>query len=138
MIEKYKNFINLDKSKLKKINLNRRKAGIEIILAAFLFLFVLFDYISLFKLVSALLAFIVLLEVVRMISDFILDGKKIIRIRLLIDGFIIFFIRDIVLVFSEEKYSIGEKEEKILLIVSLVFVFFIFRILSIAFPPKKN
>lgn len=120
-------------------NLNQKtKIFFELTVATGLFLLVLTDMISLFSLIATLLAFIVLLEVVRMISTYAFESPKVMKIRFIIDGFIIFFIRDIVLIFSDEKYTMAEKEEKLFVVVLLVFSFFIFRILALKYSPNEK
>lgn len=117
---------------------NSGKAMIETFIALSLFIFVSFGVITLLKLIAGLLAFIVILEVVRMIIDFVLDGKKIMKITLIIDGFIVFFLRDVVLIFSEEKYPLPEKQEKIIMLFLMILSFFLFRYLSVKYSPNES
>lgn len=117
---------------------NNGKAMIETFIALSLFLLVALEFISLLKLIAGLLAFIVILEVIRMITDFILDGKKIMKITLIIDGFIVFFLRDVVLIFSEEKYPLPEKQEKIIMLFFMILSFFLFRYLSVKYSPNES
>jgi uncharacterized membrane protein (DUF373 family) len=123
--------------KFSKVN-QSTKIFIELSVAGMLFFLVLFKFISLFKLIATLLAFIVLLEVVRMISTYAFESPQVMKLRYIIDGFIVFFIRDIVLIFSDEKYTMPEKEEKLFIVVLLVMVFFIFRILALKYSPSEK
>ena len=78
-----------------------------------------------------MLEFIIVLEVVKMTTEFITKGK--IRLRHIIDGFIVFIIRDIVVYISHED----KDKETILFLSLMVLIFFIFRILSITISPSK-
>ena len=103
----------------------------QVIIATFIFAsFLLFQY-PFHKLIIFMLEFIIVLEVVKMTSEFITKGK--IRLRHIIDGFIVFIIRDIVVYISYE-----EKDKETILFLSLmVLIFFLFRILSITVSPSK-
>ncbi|MDA7817466.1 phosphate-starvation-inducible PsiE family protein [Sulfurimonas sp.] len=107
------------------------KLHYQVIIASIIFSsFIFFSY-PLTKLIVLMLEFIIVLEVVKMISEFITNGK--IRLRHIIDGFIIFIIRDIVVNLSHE-----EKDKETILFLSLmVLIFFVFRILSIMISPSK-
>ncbi len=77
-----------------------------------------------------MLEFIVIMEVVKMISDFIKKEK--LRLRYVIDIFIIFLIRDVIILSTNEEknyFDIG-------FLLAVIFVFFIFRILAITYSPS--
>jgi uncharacterized membrane protein (DUF373 family) len=115
---------------------NNTKAMIELSIAGVLFILVMSEFIPFLKLVTSLLALIVIIELVRMISDFVLDGKKSMKLTLVIDGFIVFLLRDVVLVFSDEKYTIDTKEVKITMLLLMLFSFFLFRYMSSKYSPN--
>jgi uncharacterized membrane protein (DUF373 family) len=115
---------------------NNTKAMIELSIAGGLFILVMSEFIPFLKLVTSLLALIVIIELVRMISDFVLDGKKSMKLTLVIDGFIVFLLRDVVLVFSDEKYTMYTKEVKITMLLLMVFSFFLFRYMSSKYSPN--
>ena len=101
-----------------------------------IFSLVLFGSIFIFhypfsKLIVLMLEFIIILEVVKMTDEFLKNGK--IRLRHIIDSFIIFIIRDIVVYLSHET----KDKETILFLSLMVFIFFIFRILSLVMSPSK-
>lgn len=77
-----------------------------------------------------MLEFIVVIEVVKMISEFI--EKKRLRLRYVLDVFIIFLIRDVVILASLPEKSY----ENILFLLLVIFIFFIFRILSVQYSPS--
>lgn len=114
------------------------KIGIEISLATILFLSIILNFLKFATVIVALLIFIVLLEVVRMVTTYVLGKEQVMKLRFIIDGFIIFFMRDLVLIFSSEKYSIIEKEEKLIMIIALIFSLFIFRIMALYFSPNDK
>jgi uncharacterized membrane protein (DUF373 family) len=94
--------------------------------------------ISLFKIIATVLGFVVIWEVVRMITTYALENEKVMKLRIVIDGFIVFFLRDLVLIFSEEKYSLSDKEDKLILVFMILSMLFIFRILSLYFSPNDK
>ena len=76
-----------------------------------------------------MLEFIVIMEVVKMISDFI--KKETLRLRFVIDIFIIFLIRDVIILTTNKNRDYFD----ISFLLFVIFVFFIFRILAIKFSP---
>jgi uncharacterized membrane protein (DUF373 family) len=76
-----------------------------------------------------MLEFIVVVEVVKMIAEFI--EKKRLRLRYILDVFIIFLIRDVVILTTHIK----KPYEDILFLLFIIFVFFIFRILAVQYSP---
>ena len=91
---------------------------------------ILILHIPFYKAIIVLLEFIVVLEVVKMISDFI--EKRKLRLRFIIDVFIIFLIRDIIIKITELSY----KEHEIFFLLFVIFMFFIFRILALVYSPS--
>ena len=83
------------------------------------------------KLAVALLEFIIILELVRMIIEFLLSDENRIRIRLMIDSTIAFFIRDIMLIVNDTFDS-----KKIFTVLGVIAILFIFRIVTIKFSPS--
>ena len=76
-----------------------------------------------------MLEFIVIMEVVKMVSDFI--KKETLRLRYVIDIFIIFLIRDVIILTTNKNRDYFD----ISFLLFVIFVFFIFRILAIKFSP---
>lgn len=109
---------------------------IEIFIALAIFGIIQFTNITLFKAIAFMLGFIVVLEVVRMVGDFIMKGTQAIKIRYVIDGFIIFLLRDVIIVISDEK--IIDKEFKVGFLLAVIFTFFIFRIFSLKYSPSDK
>lgn len=83
------------------------------------------------KLAVALLEFIIILELVRMLIEFLLSDENRIRMRLMIDSTIVFFIRDIMLIVSDTFDS-----KKIFSILGIIAILFIFRVITIKFSPS--
>lgn len=83
------------------------------------------------KLAVAILEFIIILELVRMLIDFLFSNDNRIQLRLMIDSTIVFFIRDIMLIVND-KFDIL----KILSILCVIAVLFIFRVLSMKYSPS--
>ncbi len=76
-----------------------------------------------------MLEFIVIIEVVKMISEFI--KKKRLRMRYVIDVFIIFLTRDVIIMTTNPN----KDHKEILFLLVVIFVFFLFRILAVLFSP---
>ena len=107
-------------------------SNFEVLAATIIFVAIFATGLEFYKAIILMLEFIVVMEVVKMISDFIKKHK--LRLRFVIDIFIIFLIRDVIILstnVNKDYFDIG-----FLLIV--IFVFFIFRILAIKFSPGGN
>ena len=85
--------------------------------------------IDFYKAIILMLEFIVIMEVVKMISDFI--KRETLRLRYVIDIFIIFLIRDVIILTTNKNRDYFD----ISFLLFVIFVFFIFRILAIKFSP---
>ncbi len=83
------------------------------------------------KLAVALLEFVIILELVRMIIEFLFSDDNRIKIRLMIDSTIVFFIRDIMLIVNDKFDGM-----KILSILGIIGVLFIFRIIAMKYSPS--
>jgi len=92
-----------------------------------------FDKIVSFStLAVALLEFIIILELVRMLIEFLFSEENRIRMRFMIDSTIIFFIRDIMLIVNDKFDFI-----KIASILGIIAVLFLFRGLSMKYSPSN-
>jgi len=80
----------------------------------------------------ALLEFIIILELIRMLIEFLLSNENRIRLRFMIDSTIIFFIRDIMLIVNDEFDFI-----KIASVLGIICVLFIFRVITMKFSPSN-
>jgi uncharacterized membrane protein (DUF373 family) len=118
--------------------LKKYKFFIEIFLAITLFLFIVNGAFSFLTILSYLLMFIVLIEVIRMVTTYVLGSEPVMKLRFIIDGFIVFFLRDLVLIFSDPKYNLNDKEDKLIVVSALIFVLFIFRAMSLIFSPNDK
>jgi len=105
------------------------RSNFELLAAAGIFTSVLVLQLEFHKTIILMLEFIVIMEVMKMISDFIKKEK--LRLRFIIDIFIIFLIRDVIIQASYVK----KDYDAILFLLFVIFIFFIFRILSIKFSP---
>jgi uncharacterized membrane protein (DUF373 family) len=96
-----------------------------------IFLVALVIHLPFYRTVTILLEFIVILEVFKMIDEFIKQRR--ISLRYAIDTFIIFLTRDVILLMSQPV----KKKDDILFILLVILIFFIFRILALIFSPVK-
>ena len=101
----------------------------EVLAAMIIFAGILIAGIEFYKAIILMLEFIVIMEVVKMISDFI--KKETLRLRFVIDIFIIFLIRDVIILTTNKNRDYFD----ISFLLFVIFVFFIFRILAIKFSP---
>lgn len=108
-------------------------------LIKFLVTIVLFFYVKDFtaidsfsKLAVAILEFIIILELIRMLIEFLLSDENRIRMRLMIDSTIVFFIRDIMLIVNDTFDS-----KKIFMILGIIAILFVFRIVTVKFSPSN-
>lgn len=106
---------------------------IKFLIALVLFILVKdFNTINSFsKLAVSLLEFIIILELVRMLIEFLLSDENRIRMRLMIDSTIVFFIRDIMLIVNDTFDS-----KKIFSVLGIIAVLFVFRIVTVKFSPS--
>jgi uncharacterized membrane protein (DUF373 family) len=84
------------------------------------------------QLAVALLEFIIILELVRMLIGFVLSDDNRIKLRLMIDSTIVFFIRDIMLIVND-KFDLA----KIVSILGIIAVLFVFRIVAMRYSPSS-
>jgi uncharacterized membrane protein (DUF373 family) len=105
---------------------------IAVIIASIIFLMTLISGLPFYKAVTFILEFIVMVEIVKMVTDFI-ESKRV-RLRFVIDIFIIFLIRDVVIQVTQPKID----EIKTLFLLFVIFVFFVFRLMSIYYSPSSS
>jgi uncharacterized membrane protein (DUF373 family) len=101
----------------------------EVLAATIIFIGILVSGLQFYKAIILMLEFIVIMEVVKMVSDFIKKEK--LRLRFVIDIFIIFLIRDVIILST----NIHRDYFDIAFLLFTIFVFFIFRIFAIKFSP---
>ena len=101
----------------------------EVLAATIILIMILVAGIEFYRAIILMLEFIVVMEVVKMISDFI--KKETLRLRYVIDIFIIFLIRDVIILTTNKNRDYFD----ISFLLFVIFVFFIFRILAIKFSP---
>lgn len=111
---------------------------LELIVALTLFSFIFLDYVSLFTVIAHLLSFIIVLEVVRMLMEFSFNKNHVMKLRYVIDGAILFFLRDLILIVSDENYKLEYVEDKVFFLLKVISVLFIFRILALLFSPNDK
>ena len=104
-------------------------SNFEVLAAVVIFIGVLFSGKEFYKAIILMLEFIVIMEVVKMVSDFI--KKETLRLRFIIDIFIIFLIRDVIILTTNKNRDYFD----ISFLLVVIFVFFMFRILAIKFSP---
>lgn len=108
---------------------NYFSTNFEVLAAMIILIIVLIAGIEFYKAIILMLEFIVIMEVVKMISDFI--KKETLRLRYVIDIFIIFLIRDVIILTTNKNRDYFD----ISFLLFVIFVFFMFRILAIKFSP---
>lgn len=120
------------KKAINKIS-NYFSSNFEVLVATVIFLVVLFAGHDFYRAIILMLEFIVIMEVVKMISDFI--KKETLRLRYVLDIFIIFLIREVIILSANKNRDYFD----ITFLLFVIFVFFIFRILAIKYSPAiKN
>jgi uncharacterized membrane protein (DUF373 family) len=85
-------------------------------------LFIKFDF---FNIVYALLAYIVILELTRMVGQYLFAHQK--QIRTVIDTFIIFTLREVILTYSDKSMSLETKSFYIVSGFIIMLMLFYFR-----------
>lgn len=108
---------------------NYFSSNYEVTVATTIFVVILVAGHDFYRAIILMLEFIVIMEVVKMISDFI--KKEMLRLRYVIDIFIIFLIREVIIL------SINKSKDyvDITFLLFVIFVFFIFRILAVKYSP---
>ena len=116
------------KKSINKIS-NYFSSNFEVLVATIIFLTILVAGHDFYRAIILMLEFIVIMEVVKMISDFI--KKETLRLRYVLDIFIIFLIREVVILSANKNRDYID----ITFLLFVIFVFFIFRILAIRYSP---
>jgi uncharacterized membrane protein (DUF373 family) len=106
------------------------KHNYVVLLSVVLFVIITISGYPFYKAIILLLELIVVIEVIKMISDFV--EKRKLRLRFVIDIFIIFLIRDVIILSTEKNKDYFD----ILFLLFVIFVFFIFRILTLKYSPS--
>jgi uncharacterized membrane protein (DUF373 family) len=105
------------------------KDNYQILTSVVIFSIIIILHIPFYKAIILMLEFIVIIEVIKMISDFV--EKKKIRLRFAIDVFIIFLIRDVIILTSKPIKDYFD----IIFLIGVIFSFFIFRIMALKYSP---
>jgi len=105
------------------------KQHYELLLASAIFALIFILHYPFYKAIILMLEFIVVIEVVKMIAEFM--EKKRLRLRYILDVFIIFLIRDVIILTTLEK----KPYQDILFLLLVIFIFFLFRILAVQYSP---
>ena len=104
-------------------------SNFEVLAATIIFIGIIITHLEFYKAIVLMLEFIVVMEVVKMVSDFI--KKETLRLRYVIDIFIIFLIRDVIILSTNKNRDYFD----IAFLLFVILIFFIFRILAIKFSP---
>ena len=93
---------------IEKLGLPRTQVLVKVFFTLIIFLLVkdFGEIDSVNQLIIALLEFIIVLEIVRMIFEFIMDDEHRIKLRLMIDSTIVFFVRDIMLCLPLRRFEL--------------------------------
>ena len=116
------------KKAINKIS-NYFSSNFEVLVATAIFLTVVLAGNNFYSAIILMLEFIVIMEVVKMISDFI--RKETLRLRYVLDIFIIFLIREVIILSANKNKDYFD----IVFLLFVIFIFFIFSILAINFSP---
>lgn len=107
-------------------------SNFEVLVATLIFLTIVIAGYDFYKAIILMLEFIVIMEVVKMISDFI--KKETLRLRYVLDIFIIFLIREVIILSTNKNREYFD----IIFLLIVILIFFIFRILAIKFSPMSD
>lgn len=107
-------------------------SNFEVLVATIVFITIYIAGHDFYRAIILMLEFIVIMEVVKMISDFI--RKETLQLRYVLDIFIIFLIREVIILSANKNRDYVD----IVFLLFVIFVFFLFRILSIKFSPNEN
>ncbi len=107
-------------------------SNLEVLIAVVIFFVILIAGHDFYKAIILMLEFIVIMEVVKMISDFI--KKETLRLRFVIDIFIIFLIREVIILSANKNRDYID----IVFLLFVIFVFFLFRILALKYSPNEG
>jgi len=116
------------KKAIRKIS-NYFSSNYEVLIATTIFFVILIAGHDFYRAIILMLEFIVVMEVVKMISDFI--KRETLRLRFVIDIFIIFLIREVIILSANKNRDYVD----IVFLLFVIFVFFLFRILAIKYSP---
>jgi len=116
------------KKAIRKIS-NYFSSNYEVLIATTIFLVILIAGHDFYRAIILMLEFIVVMEVVKMISDFI--KRETLPLRFVIDIFIIFLIREVIILSANKNRDYVD----IVFLLFVIFVFFLFRILAIKYSP---
>ena len=119
------------KKAINKIS-NYFSSNFEVLIATVIFITVVIAGNDFYRAIILMLEFIVIMEVVKMISDFI--RKERLRLRYVLDIFIIFLIREVIILSANKSKDYFD----IVFLLFVIFIFFIFRIMAIKFSPFPN
>ena len=116
------------KKAIRKIS-NYFSSNYEVLIATTIFFVILIAGHDFYRAIILMLEFIVVMEVVKMISDFI--KRETLWLRFVIDIFIIFLIREVIILSANKNRDYVD----IVFLLFVIFVFFLFRILAIKYSP---
>ena len=111
---------------------NYFSTNFEVLAAIILFIGILVAGIDFYKAIILMLEFIVIMEVVKMISDFI--KRETLRLRYVLDIFIIFLIREVIILSANKNRDYID----IVFLLFVIFIFFLFRILALKYSPNEG
>ncbi len=104
-------------------------SNFEVLVATVIFLVIFIAGHDFYRAIILMLEFIVIMEIVKMISEYI--KKDTLRLRHILDTFIIFLIRDVIILSTDKNKDYFD----IVFLLFVISVFFIFRILAVKFSP---
>jgi len=119
------------KKAIRKIS-NYFSSNYEVLIATTIFFVILIAGHDFYRAIILMLEFIVVMEVVKMISDFI--KRETLRLRFVIDIFIIFLIREVIILSANKNRDYID----IVFLLFVIFVFFLFRILALKYSPNEG
>lgn len=127
---------------LKKLNqVKEYKEMIEVVLSGMIIAYLisngsLLNKIDFFNVIYSLLSFIIIIELIRMIGEYIFSHH--IKLRLAIDTFILFTLREVILIFSDKDMEIYTKITYVAMALTIAYFLFIFREKAIQLSSKEQ
>lgn len=106
------------------------------LLATFFYGLFIFKIATFSEIVINAFSFIVFVEIATVIVEYTLGASHRVVLTTIVEGFIVFYLRDMFMIFSNESIEFAEKQDKIILAGSIIALLYLFRILSLVFSPK--
>lgn len=115
-----------------------KRTAFDVGVASFVMIAILFGFCGFFTTITHILEFIILIEVVRTVSSYIIDNNHHMSIRFIVDGAIVFMVRELILLMATPNAEKTYIVFKLTSIVLVLFSLFLFRIAAIRYSPENK